>query len=108
VVSSVNPSVWAQSVTFTATVSPLGATGTVQFLDGSTVLGVVGVASGTASLMTSSLAPGAHPITSVYSGDANYGASSSAALSQTVNKAPTTTTLTSSQNPAKRSTAVTL
>ena len=44
VVSSANPSVFGQSVTFTATVSPTAPgsgtpTGTVIFMDGSTVLG---------------------------------------------------------------------
>jgi hypothetical protein len=79
------------SVTFTATVAPTspgGAapTGTVSFLDGTATLGAVALQSnGTAALTTSSLSAGSHSITANYSGDATYIASSSSALSETVN-----------------------
>jgi len=61
-------------VTFTAAVSPLGATGTVQFKDGTTVLGGPQPvsAAGQAAVPTSSLAPGFHSITAVYSGDSRH------------------------------------
>ena len=99
--SSVNPSVYGQSVTFTATVtanSP-GAgtlTGTVNFKDGTSLLGTGTLSGGTATFSTSTLAVGSHNITAVYGGDTNFSGSTSAALSQTVNKASTATTLTSS------------
>jgi len=71
-------------VTFTATVSPAIATGTVQFLDGSTPLGTATLNSGTASLSTSTLTTGKHSVTATYSGDANFGGSHSAVLNQNV------------------------
>jgi len=103
-VSSVNPSVFGQSVTFTATVS--GATtptGTVQFFDGVTSLGTVPLSGTSAALTTSSLAVGAHPITAVYSGDVDDPGSTSPVVNQVVNSAAgaaTTTGLVSSLNPS--------
>ena len=94
VVSSLNPSVVHQSVTFTATVaSPLtSATGTVSFEEGSTALGTVSLnSSGIATYSTSSLAGGTHTITAVYGGDRDNLASTSAALTQTAEPAPTLT-----------------
>jgi hypothetical protein len=109
--SSLNPSTYGQSVTFTATVTPSSGTGTptgsVSFKDGSTTLGSSALnASGVATFSTSSLAGGAHSITGVYSGDATFSGSTSAALAQTVNPASTTTTLTSSLNPSTFGTSV--
>ena len=47
--SSLDPSVFGQQVTFTATVNPSsGPTGTVQFFDGVNSLGTVALAGGTA------------------------------------------------------------
>ena len=90
--SSANPSIAGQSVTFTATVSTAGAstpTGTVQFLDGSTLLGTgtLSTAGGitTATFTTTALAVGTHPITAAYGGDGNDMGSTSAVLSQVVN-----------------------
>jgi hypothetical protein len=105
--SSANPSVWGQSVTFTATVAAVapGAgtpTGTVNFYDNGTLLG-----SGTldandhATYATSVLSVATHPITATYAGDTNFTTSTtSSALSQVVNQASTTTTLSSSANPS--------
>ncbi|HTC93753.1 MAG TPA: Ig-like domain repeat protein, partial [Terriglobales bacterium] len=100
--SSANPSVFGQPVTFTATLSPASATGTVQFQDGSTNLGAaVTVSGGTAtSLPVSSLAVGSHSITAVYSGDSSFAAGTSSPLAQTVNQASSTTTVSSSANPS--------
>ena len=70
--------------------------GTVTFLDGTTVLGssavtagssTVPTASATASLMLSSLGVGSHPIVARYSGDMNYATSLSAAQTVTVTQA---------------------
>jgi hypothetical protein len=98
-ISSLNPSTVGASVTLTATVSPSTATGTVQFLDGATVLGTSTLASGSASFSATSLTQGTHSITAVYSGDANNATSTSAATSQVV-KAITSVALASSLNPA--------
>jgi hypothetical protein len=89
-VSSLNPSVFGQAVTFTATLSVTapgaGApSGTVTFFDGATPLGSAAVASSSAAFTTPSLSPGVHPITAAYSGDSNFNASVSPVLMQTVN-----------------------
>jgi len=107
VASNNNPSVFGQNVTLSATVSPSGATGTVQFFDGATLLGAPTLSGGTATLSTASLSAGTHSITATYSGDGNYATSSSTALSQVVNPPNTTTTLTSSANPSKPNQRVT-
>jgi len=107
VVSSQNPSTIGQSVTLTAAVVPNSATGSVQFLDGSKVLGSATVSSGSATLSLGSLGVGTHSITAVYAGDADDIGSTSPVLTQTVNKAASTVTLTSSLNPANSGQRVT-
>jgi Big-like domain-containing protein/Kelch motif protein len=98
--SSSNPSTYGSSVTFTATVTPSAATGTVTFKDGSTTLGTGTLSSGKTTFSTSTLAAGSHSITAAYGGDSNYNSSTSSVLTQTVNKANTTVTVTSSANPS--------
>ena len=98
-VSSPNPSNYGQSVTFTATV-PSGVTGTVQFVDGATVLSTAAISGTTAIFTTNSLTPGTHPVTAVYSGDADYNPATSAVDNQVVNQESTTTTVASSLNPS--------
>jgi hypothetical protein len=110
VFASVNPSTYGKAVTFTATViQSFGATatGTVTFKDGATTLGTSALSGGTAALTTSTLAGGAHSIAAVYGGSANDVASNSSALSHTVNKAATSTTVTSSANPSSFGQSVT-
>jgi len=104
--SNLNPSVFGQSVTFRATVSA-GATGTVSFFNGATLLGSTALSAGSAAISTSTLAGGSHSITATYNGDSTHNASTSTSLSQTVNKASTTTTLVSDLNPASPSDIVT-
>ncbi len=102
-ISSLNPSTFGQSVTFTTTVTPSGGgtpTGTVTFVDGLNVLGVVSVSSGQAALSTSSLGAGNHAIVASYSGDSTYQASTSTTLILAVQMASTTTVVTSALNPA--------
>ena len=111
-VSSANPSASGQAVTFTATVGPVAPatgtpTGTVTFKDGSTTLGSGTLSGGTATFTTSALAVGTHSITAAYGGDGSFAASTSAALSQVVNQAATSTTLVSSANPSASGQAVT-
>jgi hypothetical protein len=94
VVSSANPSVYGQSVNFSATVSPTttsGAgtpTGMVIFKEGSTALGSSRLSNGTATYSTSTLPVGSHSIIAVYGGDTNFAGSISSALTQTVDAAP--------------------
>ena len=106
--SSANPSTAGQSITLTAIVSPAQVNGSMQFLDGSTVLGTVQLAFGSASFTTSALAAGTvHSLTAVYSGDPTTAASTSAVLMQTVNKVSSTVALGSSLNPVPYGQAVT-
>ena len=105
VISSHNPSVFDQPVTFTATVAAVAPgsgtpTGTVTFKDGATVLGSGTLSSGKAVFSTATLTVAAHSITASYGGSIDYNTSTSAVLTQTVNKAASSTTLTSSLNPS--------
>jgi hypothetical protein len=105
--SSANPSVLGQSVTFTATVSPVvpgagTATGTVTFLDGGSPIGTGTLSGGLATFTSSALAAGSHTITTSYGGDGNFNGSTGSLTGnpQVVNKANTTTLVTSSANPS--------
>ena len=108
VTSSMNPSDFGHSITFTATVSVNAPgtgtpTGMVSFLDGTNQIGLGTVnGSGIASISTSALTVGNHTITASYSGDSNFAASSGALSGnpQVVFTADTTTTVTSSMNPS--------
>jgi hypothetical protein len=86
--SSLNPSSFGQTVTFTATVTAyLGGTptGTVTFLDGTTSLGSSTLnSSGVANFPINTLAVGTHSITASYSGDPTFGPSTSSVLNQLV------------------------
>jgi len=104
-----NPSVFGQNVTFTATVRPAAATGSVVF----TIDGVAGApialnASGVATFATAALTAGSHPVVATYSGDATYSTSASTTLVQVVNKASTTTTVRSSDTNGRVTDRVTL
>lgn len=89
-----NPSLVGDSLTFTATVAPASATGSVIFFDGGTAIsGDIPVIAGSASLTITSLAVGTHSITAQYSGDATFNAAASAPWSQTVNNPKTNTAI---------------
>ncbi len=96
--SSATQTVFGQSVTFTATVSGAGGTptGTMIFSDTGSTIGSLSLSNGQAALTISSLGAGLHSITASYSGDATFGASTSAAAPETVSQAGTTVALTSS------------
>ncbi len=100
--SSLNPSVFGQTVTFTVVVSSALGTpiGTVTFYDGTTAIGNATLTSGSASLSISSVAAGSQSITAAYQGSGVFNPSTSAPLNQVVNPATTSTSLASSQNPA--------
>jgi len=85
--SSANPSLFGDSVTFTATVSGQfgGAVkGTVTFSDGKTVLKAVALSGGVAKHTTTTLPKGTDSITAVFSGDAQFDASTSNTVKQVV------------------------
>ena len=102
VVTSSGPTIYGQSVTFTATVAPAapgsgGPSGTVSFAAGSAVLGTSAVTGGVATFTTAALGAGTYSVTATYGGDASFlGSANAAALTQAVSKAASTTTLTSS------------
>jgi hypothetical protein len=113
VMSSANPSVYGQSVTFTATVTaktPGSGTpaGTVTFYNGSTALAMVPLTAGSATYTTSTLAVGNHSITFQFApSNGNFTASTSATFTQVVHQSYTSTTLASSLNPSTFGTSVT-
>ncbi|HEY7941691.1 MAG TPA: Ig-like domain repeat protein [Candidatus Limnocylindrales bacterium] len=104
--SGSNPSTFGDSVTFTATVAPVspGAgtpSGTVQFKDGASDLGPPAtLSSGQASVSTSALSVATHTITAVYLDDSDFVGSTSAGISQVVNKAASATGVVSDSNPS--------
>lgn len=97
VTSSVNPSDFGQSVTFTATVTSNGGTpaGTVQFKDNGTNLGGLQTLnpSGVATFATSALTVGTHTITADYGGGTNFLASSGTLLNGQVVRAQPSLTI---------------
>ena len=101
VASSLNPSTFGTSVTFTATVAPVAPAtgtpdGTVTFtIDGTAVPGSVALVSGHATYATSTLAVGNHTVRADYSGSANFRPSyGSLTGGQQVNVYVTTTSVT--------------
>ncbi len=91
-------------VTLTATIgsAATGETGTVQFDDNGSLLGVGTVSNGQAVFQTSSLTPGSHPITAVYEGDDEFvGTSSTNTVNEEIiavpgSPVPTTTSVVAS------------
>jgi hypothetical protein len=109
--SSLNPSIYGQKVTWTATVTTSGSvtpTGTVNFTwDGYSIGTATLNASGVATLTKSNLNVYTYPLTAVYSGDANNASSKSAILNQVVKETTSAATLSSSPNPSTQGQAVT-
>jgi large repetitive protein len=99
--SSANPATANTSLTFTAAVKGTGGatTGSVTFRDGTTVLGNSAVNAGVATFSMTSLSPGQHSVTAVYSGDSNNSPNTSAILQQQVQQL-TVASLASSANPS--------
>jgi len=84
--ASANTILTQNTETLTATVSSSVSvpTGSVNFLDGTTLLSTVPLTNGVAMLGTAALSIGSHSITAVYSGDCNFVSLTSAAQSITV------------------------
>jgi hypothetical protein len=105
---------YGQTVTLTATLTPSTAqqnhlpTGTVTFSDGSTIVGTGTLTGGVATFTTTFLPSGSDSLTAAYSGDTNFAASTSTAVTETVTGYVTTTSLTASPNPASVGQSVTL
>lgn len=92
--SSSNPQTAGLQVRFSATVKSSGATavpfeGNVDFFDGGTRIGTTAVTSGgTASLATSTLSAGHHPISASFNGSNNLSPSTSTVLDQSIVEPP--------------------
>jgi len=86
--ASPNPAQLSQSVTLTATASPLVSTGRVTFYDHTTILGTVSISNGTATLTTAGLGAGSHALYARYV--VGFGQSSNASnqVSEIVNAKP--------------------
>jgi large repetitive protein len=107
--TSLNPAVFGQPVTFTATVLAAASdsgppTGTVTLLENDALLASdVTLVSGQATFSTNALSTGSDVITAVYDGGDGsplYGFGDDSAAPQVVNEAATTTTVTSAANPS--------
>ncbi len=98
------PSIAVPGTTITLAATLSGATGTaaptgtVTFLDGTTVVGTAPVASNAATLKTATLAVGTHNITAMYGGDAGYAAATSAAQTVVIRAAAATSTVLASSS----------
>jgi Bacterial Ig-like domain (group 3)/FG-GAP-like repeat len=103
-VASANPSIYGQSVTWTAAVTshgPVTPTGRVRFTTAFQTIGEVELdGSGNAALSTSALNAGVYPVTALYLGDDANLKSTSRSVDQTVQQAATTASITSSPNPS--------
>jgi hypothetical protein len=101
-ISSPNPSIFGQSISFTAKVTSASGTptGTVFLLQGSTTLATAALVNGAAAFSLSSLPAGKYSIVAAYQGSGNFNPSTSDAVDQTVGTASTTSTLTAAPNPA--------
>jgi M6 family metalloprotease-like protein len=82
--SDPNPATYGRTVSFTATVSPVSATGTVTFMDGAATLGTATLSAGSATFSTAALGTGNHSITAVYGGDGSHNGSTSSPLTQAI------------------------
>jgi Bacterial Ig-like domain (group 3)/Galactose oxidase, central domain/Kelch motif len=100
--SSPNPSTSGDPVTFIAHVTSSDGTpqGTVDFLDGTTLLKTIPLQDSEASYSTNALAPGSHAITAKYSGDGNYRSVTSSPPVNQIVVVKTQTAVTSSANPS--------
>ncbi|MBV6729282.1 beta strand repeat-containing protein [Nocardioides daeguensis] len=113
VTSSAPTSVFGQPVTLTATVGVLapGAgspSGTITFTDGDTVLGSAPVSSatgGAASVTIDSLSVGQHAVVATYDGDDSF-TGSNGSVAQKVQRAQTSTVVSSTANPSQPGAAV--
>jgi hypothetical protein len=104
---SPNPAAFGTSLTFKASVTPSSATGSVTFTIDGVSQTPVSLSGGAATFPTSTLSAGSHSVQATYSGNSNFGGSTSSTLTQTVSGASTTTAVTSSTNPSNFGQSVT-
>jgi hypothetical protein len=86
-ISSTSSANQGMAISFTVTVSSSTTgtpTQTVSLMDGTTTLGTATLNAGVATFSISSLSPGVHSISALYSGDINFVGSSSVVITETV------------------------
>ncbi len=109
--ATANPAALGASITFTVTATSNGGTpsGSVQFLDGTSPLGMATLSpAGLATLTTSALALGNHSVSASYAGDLNDSPATSPALSEVVQPTSIAVSLTASANPSRFNAPLTL
>ena len=102
---------FGQTLTLTAKASATGGstpTGSITFMDGTTVLGVQTLSGGQATLTQSALAVGSHAITAIYTPSGGFGSSNSTPVTVSVSQATTSSVISSSLSNAKYGQAVTI
>jgi hypothetical protein len=101
--------VFGETVLLTATVhsKPVAPTGTITFLDGTTILGTAQVDAASQATLRVSLGVGSHALTASFVGTGGLADSTSAAVTETVSRASTRVGLETSVNPAVTGQAVT-
>ncbi|HEV7766444.1 MAG TPA: Ig-like domain repeat protein, partial [Thermoanaerobaculia bacterium] len=107
--SSMNPAPFGTTLSLTATVASTVALtgGTVTFHDGATLLGTVPLTGNSATLSIGSARdPGVYLLRATYSGTGTHAPSPVEEISQTIDPATTSVTLTSSTNPSAVSATV--
>ncbi|WP_326608936.1 Ig-like domain repeat protein [Streptomyces scopuliridis] len=102
---SPDPTVFGQPKTLTATVTPVAPaagvpSGTVTFFVGGVPQAPVSVVGGVATFTTSTLPVGPRSVRAAYNGDASFTGSTSPTITETVNKAGTSTVLASAPDPS--------
>jgi uncharacterized protein (TIGR03437 family) len=99
--TSLNPSTVGQPLTITATLNATGGTpgGSVQFYDGTTLLGIVPVTNNQAAFTTNSLAAGSHDLSVKYTGDGTF-QPAQASIGEFISGMASTVTLTASASTA--------
>ena len=112
VAANVNPAVYGQSVTLTATVAPATPggptpTGTVTFSNGTSGLATKKLVAGQVSY-TTTYSVGTKSISGTYNGDATYTTSTTTPFDLTINQTPTTISLAASPEPSNFPESVTL
>ncbi len=98
-----SPQVSGTSVTFTATLTPSNAVGSVQFKDGAANLGTAqAVSAGKATFTTNSLSVASHTISAVFTptNPANFTASTAPGITYVIDAAPTATSTVVTAAPA--------
>lgn len=98
--SDPNPSIFGQAVTLSATVTPDTVPGSVEFYNGTNLLGASALAGGVATLVLSNLPGGQNQLIALFRGDASTAGSTSPQHPHDVSPAATVATVTSAVNPS--------